>query len=154
MRKKVNERRKKREIVTCARKSANGSPLSLANAHVRRDAEARNPKDAHITSTIGIAVMTDVPAWDFVALKKTSMKSYPVGLSKTDISPMQKRNASTIANPRAPFSNIVLIMHQGTIVEALTTSSAIVGWLEDRRGDRKCMLTHMTRAIIACRTVC
>jgi hypothetical protein len=80
-----------------------------------------------MTSTIGIAVMTDVPAWDFVALKKTSIKSYPVGLSRTDISPMQKRNARTIANPREPLSNIVLIIHHGTIVDALTTSSATIG---------------------------
>jgi hypothetical protein len=80
-----------------------------------------------MTSTIGMAVMTDVPAWDFVALKRTSMKSYPVGLSRTDISPMQKRNARTIANPREPFSRIVLIIHHGTIVEALTTSSANIG---------------------------
>lgn len=99
--------------------------MSFASAQVRRDEEARNPNEAQIVSAITMAVITDVPAWDFVALKNTSMKSYPVALSRAaSRSPTQKRKARTMAKPRTPFSMMVAIMHQGTITEAFTTSSA------------------------------
>lgn len=141
-----------RSLRTCDRKSANGIPLSLANAQVRRDEEARNPNEAQIVRAITMALITDVPAWDFVALKNTSMKSYPVALSRAaSRSPTQKRKARTMAKPRVPFSMIVAIMHQGTMTEALTTSSAVVSldidyfWL----GSGCKWLTHMTGAIVS-----
>lgn len=65
---------------------------------------------------------------------------------------MQNRSMITVANPSEPFSKIVAIMVQGTITEALATSSAI------REASQSCiegdehgeLQTHMARAIIAC----
>lgn len=111
---------------TCDRKSENGSPLSRANAQVWRDAAARKPKDAQTTSAMRMAVSTEEPAWEeSVAVKKTWMKSKPVGLVRSvDKSPRVKQKAMLMARPRVPFSRMVEIMAQGTTVEALRTSSA------------------------------
>ena len=112
-------------LSTWERKPENGSPLSLANAQVCREAEARKPNEAQVTKAMSMAVMTEDPARDLVAPKNTWMKSYSVALIRSVCkSPKAKEKATQIANPKAPFSRIVDIIAQGTTVEALRTSSA------------------------------
>ena len=112
-------------MLTHERKPENGSPLSRAKAQVCRDAEAKKPNEAHVTRAMRIAVMTEKPACDLVAPKKTSTKSYPVALIRSvGRSPRVKENAMQIANPRVPFNRTVHTMAHGITVDAFQTSSA------------------------------
>lgn len=112
-------------LSTWERKSENGNPLSRAKAQVCRDAAARKPKEAQTTRAMRMAVRTEEPACEVVAVKKTWMKSKPVGLVRSACrSPRVKQKAMLMAKPREPLSRIVNIMAQGTTVDALRTSSA------------------------------
>ena len=57
-----------------------GKPLSLANAHVMRELEARNPMVPHIPNATTIVVMAVAPPTVPTACLNISMKGYPVGV--------------------------------------------------------------------------
>lgn len=65
-------------------------------------------------------VMTVVPALLFVACRKISMNGNPVGLVRaSSMSPKQNSKAINMPKPITPFSTTVLIIAQGTMVDAL-----------------------------------
>ena len=64
---------------TLLRNTEKGKPLSLANAHVMRDAVARKPIVAQIDRPITIAAITVAPATEFVDWTNICMYGYPVG---------------------------------------------------------------------------
>lgn len=55
-------------LLTLDKKLEKGRPLSREKAQVWREAEARKPKEAQITSAIRMEVMTEAPTKELVAL--------------------------------------------------------------------------------------
>lgn len=68
------------KIVTFESCAHPGKPLSLANAHVMRELEARNPIVPQIPKATTIVVMAVAPPTVPTACLNISMKGYPVGV--------------------------------------------------------------------------
>ena len=84
-----------------------GMPLSRAKAHIIREVAARTAIHAIIIIESTTETMAVAPPLDFVACWKISINGKPVVLDRAlSILPMQKRIASSIANPRTPLRPI------------------------------------------------
>lgn len=68
------------KIITFERCAHPGKPLSLANAHVMRELEARNPIVPQMPKATTIVVMAVAPPMVPTACWNISMKGYPVGV--------------------------------------------------------------------------
>lgn len=71
-------------------------------------------------------ISIDLHARASLLINITSMKSYPVGLVNAllSVGTMRNERAMMIAHPRTPLRRTVLIIHHGTTIGALRTSSA------------------------------
>ena len=106
----------------------NGSPLSLANDHVMRDAAAKHPIALQNSSTIIIPVMIDAPAVDPVAYSNMRMNSGVVDVVSSIncmISGALKRSAISILRARQPLIPRLSNIDLATSVLAFLTSSDI-----------------------------
>lgn len=114
------------EIVTFESCAHPGKPLSLANAHVMRELEARNPIVPQMPNATTIVVMAVAPPMVPTACWNISMKGYPVGVRRAaSTSPRQKRTARSMPKPRKPFKAIPVIIDRGTFTEGFWISSDI-----------------------------
>lgn len=103
-----------------------GRPLSLAKAHVRRDAEASRPNVENIVEEIRAAVIAFVARLDCVAFLKISMIGYWVGVVSAAVtSPILKSIAIEKANASTPLIIMPRTMLRGTTIAAFLTSSPI-----------------------------
>ena len=81
----------------------------------------------HVVKMITIVVITDVPAFEFVAFKKTCTNGITSGFERMlSTSPRQKQNVISITYPRIPLINTVHIMARGRTKDASLISSAKV----------------------------
>ena len=103
-----------------------GIPRSLAKAKIIREQVATPPTVAEMARITTMEAMMALPAIDLVAWWNISMNGYPVGVARTaSRSVKEKRAAIIMANPRLPFSAILIMIDRGTRVDALRISSAI-----------------------------
>ena len=75
---------------------------------------------------IRIAVMTEVPTLDLVAMRKVWTNGMTSGLERmVSTSPRQKQNVTNITKPREPLMTTVHIIARGNVREASLISSDI-----------------------------
>ena len=99
-------------------------PLSGAEAHMTRDAAAREATLAKIMRERTTENMAVAPPVELVAWVKISMKGKPVGVVRAVVmSPMQKRIAMSMAKPRVPLMPMLARREWGNTVEAFLISS-------------------------------
>lgn len=73
-----------------------------------------------------IAVMTDVPAFEFVAMRKVWTNGMTSGLERImSTLPRQKQNVTSITKPREPLMITVYSIARGNVMEASLISSDI-----------------------------
>lgn len=116
--------------VTLLRWRQNGRPRSRANDHVMRDDDATNPIVAHTPSAVTIEAMAVLPDTELVACRNISINGYPVGVADAaSMSPRQNRTAISIPNPRNAFSDMLVTMERGTLMDGFCISSDIWTWV-------------------------
>ncbi|KAL8641135.1 MAG: hypothetical protein Q9228_002017 [Teloschistes exilis] len=111
--------------LTCAKRFEKGTPLSRANDHNCLDVVAVSFKQQHVSAMIMIVTMTSAAALLLVALKKSWMKGYRVGVSTMrERSPRQKHMVTAMMKPMAPLSHTDHMIDIGIVRPASSTSSA------------------------------
>ena len=104
-----------RKQLTYPKKSEKGRPWSLANAHVKRDTEARELNMATRPFQKSITISTVVAACDLVAPYRIWMIRYPVGVvNVVNGSPSVKRRRMTKPSWKTPFRTTLRTMLRGT----------------------------------------
>lgn len=99
-------------------------PLSLANDHTIRAADASSAMVASHAVRIKNEVMAALAARELVVLRKISMTGNPVGLlSVVTRSPIQKSSARRKAKPMVPLIASDPSMQYGTAIAGLLISS-------------------------------
>jgi hypothetical protein len=79
-----------------------------------------------IVKMMRIAVMIEVPAFEFVAMRKVWTKGITSGFERIVFtSPRQKQNVTNITKPREPLMITVHIIARGNVMEASLISSDI-----------------------------
>ena len=92
------------KLLTCAKYSGKGNPLSRANAHVSLDVEAKAPKQAKMSIEISAQTMAVVAPFDPVAVRNTWMMGNLVGLLRATItSPTPNKRAMENAIVNTPL---------------------------------------------------
>lgn len=109
---------------TYATHLANGTPWSLANANNCLDDVATIDTLQNIVMKITIADMALAPAFDPVALLKTSMNAYPVVVEiASSRLPRQKQKVISMTHPVSPLIVVVQIIDRATFLDASRSSS-------------------------------